>query len=163
MRIASELTTQRSQKVGADDVPASEILLNGKSTQRFVSGAVLEAAVQWENCFLLFLTDDVPYEEMLRIVLLDQQLKVVDSALIGGPYSTGSFSALSLREPNCVEFRFIGDSDWLIELLGRARLRLPFFSEPTGVYRRFGFSRHFIVRGNPRPQRAAPRVSNGGK
>jgi hypothetical protein len=159
MRIASELTIQRQQEARADEVPASEILLSGESTQRFVSGAVLEAAVQWENYFLLFLTDDVPYEEMLRIVLLDQQLNVVDSVLIGGPYSTGSFSALNLREPNHVEFRFIGDADWRVELLPQARLRLPFFSEPTGVYRAFGFSRHFIVHGNPRPQR----VGNSGK
>jgi hypothetical protein len=163
MRIANELTIQPRQDTGADVVPTSEILLNGRSTQRFVSGAVLEAAVQWENNFLLFITDDVPYEEMLRIVLLDQQLKIVDSALIGGPYATGSFSSLQLHEPNRVAFRFIGDTDWAVELLRRSRLRLPFLSEPAGVCRAFGFSRHFIVHGNPHPQDALQHVSNGGK
>ncbi len=163
VRIASDLTIQRLAETGADKAPKSEVLLNGRATGRQVAGAVLEAAIQWENFYLLFLTDDVPYEEMLRVVLLDQQLNPVDSALIGGPYSTGSFSALQLREPNRVDFRFIGGADWCIELLPRPRFRLPLFSqlrEPKGVYRAFGFSRHFIVRGNPRPQEAARHATN---
>lgn len=154
MRTAVELTTKRVDRSGDDEMPKSEILINGKSTGKLVSGMVLEAAVQWENFFLLFMTDDIPYEEMLRILLLDNQLNLIDSALIGGPYSTGSFSSLHLIEPNTVCFRFIGDTTWCVELLSRPGFRIPFISEPLGVWRSLRFSRHFIVRGNPRPQAA---------
>lgn len=153
MRIESELTLRLIDAGGDEDEPVSEILLNGQSTARRVTGAVLEGAVQWTNCHLLFVTDDVPYEEMLRIVLLDSAFSTMDSARIGSPYSSGSFSGLTLVEPNTVRFRFIGDTDWRVELLPRPQLRMPFFSEPPGVYRAFGLSRHFVVHGNPQPQR----------
>jgi len=152
MRIASELTTRLVHEAGEVERPTSEFFLHGKSTGKIISGAVLEAAVQWEDRYLLFMTDDVPFEDMLSIHLLDAQLNMLDSALIGSPYSTGSFSSLELSEPNTVRFRFIGDTLWSIELLSRPGFRVPFISEPLGVYRPFGFSRQFIVRGNPRPQ-----------
>jgi hypothetical protein len=152
MRIAKELTTKLVQGMGKGKVPTSEVLVNGTSTGKLISGAVLEVAVQWEDSYLLFMTDDVPFEEMLGIHLLDNKLNLLDSALIGGPYSTGSFSSLELSEPDTVCFRFIGDRTWTVELLSRPRFRMPFISEPPGVKRALSLSRHFIVRGNPRPQ-----------
>jgi hypothetical protein len=106
---------------------------------------VLEAAVEWGSFCLLLLTDDIPYEEMLRVVLLDADLDVVDEALIGSPYSTGSSSSLELCGPDVVSFRFIGESPWTVQLLSKRGLRLPFISEPRGVHRSFGFSRQFVV------------------
>ncbi|MDR0775624.1 MAG: hypothetical protein LBE81_03175 [Azonexus sp.] len=152
MRIASELTTKPVHGVGEDEVPTSEVLIHGTPTGKLVSGKILEAAVQWENRYLLFMTDDVPFEEMLSIHLLDAQMNALDSARIGCLYSTGTFTSLLLSEPNTVQFRFIGDTFWSIELLSRPRFRVPFISEPSGVWRSLGFSRHFIVHGNPRPQ-----------
>ena len=153
MRIASELTTRLVHDgVNKGEAPASEVLVNGVSTGNLVSGALLEAAVQWENRYLLFMTDDVPFEEMLTIHLLDAQMNVLDSASIGSPYASGSFTSLLLNEPNTVRFRFIGDTLWSIELLSHPRFRIPFISEPRGVVRHLGFSRHFIVRGEPHPQ-----------
>lgn len=152
MRMAAELTVQQVDRINIDEGPKSAILINGEATGKFVAGAVLEGSVQWMNFLLLFMTDDIPYEEMLRIVLLDDRLNLVDSALIGSPYSTGSFSSLRLVEPNSVSFRFIGDTNWCIELLPKPTFRIPFISEPPGVWRPLGFSRHFIIQGNPRPQ-----------
>ncbi|MDR2852308.1 MAG: hypothetical protein LBV61_04535 [Burkholderiaceae bacterium] len=154
MRIASELTARLARGANDDEIPESEVLVNGTSTGKRISGAILEAAVQWENRYLLFMTDDIPFEEILSIHLLDAQLNILDSALIGGPYSSGSFSSLELNEPNNVRFHFIGDTTWCIELLPRPEFRMPLISEPLGVKRHFGFSRQFIVRGNPRPQPA---------
>lgn len=154
MHIASELITKLVHETGEGEVPTSEVLINGISTGKLISGAVLEAAVQWENYYLIFMTDDAPFEEMLGVHLLDAQLNILDSALIGSPYSTGSFSSLELSEPNTVRFHFIGGTTWSIELLSRPGFRIPFISEPAGVKRPLSFSRHFIVRGNPRPQTA---------
>ena len=152
MRTADELTIKRVAPPDERDVPKSEISIEGKPTGKFVPGAFLEAAVQYDDFYLLFMTDDIPYEEALRILFLDKTLKILDSALLGGPYSTGWFSALSLEEPNTIRFRFIGDTTWSIELLSRPRFRIPFLAEPPGVHRPFGFFRHFLVRGNPRPR-----------
>ncbi len=89
---------------------------------------------------------------MLSIHLLDAGLDLLDSALLGAPYSTGSFSDLEVTGPKTVSFRFIGDTTWSVELLPRRVLRIPFVRDAPGVYRRFGFARHFIIRGNPQPQ-----------
>ncbi|MFN4118742.1 hypothetical protein [Acidovorax sp.] len=138
----------------ADDVPPQcEILRNGQPTGRRVPGAVLELAAQWQSFTLLFTTDDTPFEELLHIHLLDAELRLLDSATLGGIYSTGSFSLLASTEPDTLRFRFIGDTDWSVQVLPEAGFRVPLWSEPAGVSRPLGFSRHFIVRGQPQPER----------
>lgn len=153
MRIASEVSARRVEGEGEADSapPASEILVDGRATGRVISGALLEAAVEAGENWLLFLTDDVPYEDALSIHLLDTRWHLLDSALLGAAYCTGSFGALRLEPPDKVRFRFIGDTDWTLEILPRREFRLPFVRDATGVSRKFGFSRHFIVRGRPLP------------
>jgi hypothetical protein len=152
MRIAEELSTKILQEGNHETGPSSEVLIGGESTEKYVPGAILEAAVSWNDHFLLFMTDDVPNEEMLRVQLLNNRLDKIDSVIIGAPYSTGSFSSLELLPPDRIGFRFIGDCPWEIELLRQPGFRIPFVSEPKGVWRAFGFKRRFIVHGTPRPQ-----------
>lgn len=155
MRIADELALRSIRSTGQTDdsqVPRSEILIHGRPTGVFIEGALLEGAVAWGRSYLLFLTDDIPNEEMLRILVVDEHLRVLDSALLGAPYSTGSFAALTLCEPERVQFRFIGATLWTLTLLSRARFRWPLVSAPPGVFRRVGFRRRFIVSGNPLPE-----------
>ena len=80
--------------------PQSEIMVAGVPTGKVIAGAILTAALRWGQFVLLFLTDDVPFEDTLRMYLLDQDLTVVDSARMGAMYSTGIFSALDLTEPD---------------------------------------------------------------
>jgi hypothetical protein len=149
MRIADQIALNPISEATDALPPVSELVVSGVPTGKRVSGAILEGAVEWDSFRLLFLTDDIPHEEMLRVALLNAELDVVDEALIGGPYSTGSFSSLELCEPDAVRFRFIGGVPWTVQLLSKRALRLPFISEPRGVHRSFGFSRQFIVRGTP--------------
>jgi hypothetical protein len=157
MRIARSVSTELLPAAGAAGIPRSEILLHGARTGKLVSGAMLEAAVQWQDRHLLFMTDDVPFEDMLSIQLLDARFDLLDSALLGSPYATGSFSSLSLIEPNKVRFRFIGDTFWTVELLAVAQARLPFLSDPPGIRRPLRFYRHFRIYGQPRPEPAGSR------
>ena len=150
MRVANELTIRALSADG--DLPQSELLRDGVPVFQRVPGAVLEAAVQWQDHYLLFVTDDVPYEDFLHIILLDAQWRTVDCATLGGPYTTGSFSALSLLAPSTVRFRFIGDTDWELELLSASVFRIPLLGDPVGVTRPFGFTRRFVLRGEPKPQ-----------
>ena len=148
MRLASEISV-RSVAVHGDQPPLSEICVNSVATGQQVDGAVLESAVECDGRYLLFLTDDVPGEDQLSIHLVDGQGRLLDSARIGAMYSTGSFSGSTLREPNAVAFRFIGDADWSVEVFDKARLQMPFVAEPRGVSRPLGLRRWFRVEGRP--------------
>jgi hypothetical protein len=91
-------------------------------------------------------------EEMLRITLLDENLHALDKAVIGSMYSTGSFSLLPSDERSLVRFRFMGNTDWSVEILQEPGFRLPFLGDPRAVTRPLGFSRRFVVRGHPEPE-----------
>lgn len=150
---SSALSVARIPDLADDAPPLCEILRHGKPTGRRVPGAVLEQAAQWQSFYLLFTTDDTPFEELLHIHLLDAELDLLDSATLGGIYSTGSFSLLASAEPDTLRFRFIGGTDWSVQVLPEPGFRVPLLSEPAGVSRPLGFSRHFIVRGQPQPER----------
>jgi len=149
MNIHESLTLKRIPHESDEQAPQSEIWLNGQATHQQVPGAVLEAAVQWHDKTLLLVTDDVPYEEALRIMLLDKDMTMLDAAELGAPYSTGAFKNLLLMPPDALSFRFIGDTTWTVTLLAQPGFRLPWFTEPRGVSRPFGFQRHFVVDGQP--------------
>jgi hypothetical protein len=153
MRMAAELTTKPTRAIGEYDVPESEIWFSGRPTGKRVPGAVLEAAVRVGGDYLLFMTDDVPFEEFLRIILVDENLNVKDSARIGSMYSTGAFSDLEMLEPHSVRFQFIGGTPWTVRVLDRPQFRVPLFGDAPGVSRPIGLTRHFTVHGNPQPQR----------
>lgn len=149
MHITNQLTLILSSALTQTQAPVSQLVESGVPTGKFLYGAVLEAAIECNSQYLLFVTDDIPYEESLRIFLLDPTFDVIDSASIGAPYTTGSFSSLTLREPDTVGFRFLGETPWTVQLLTSDALRLPFVSEPFGVHRRFGFRRRFLLRRMP--------------
>lgn len=152
MRVLTSVSLQPVPQLDEDRLPQSRVLLDGVPQGPSIEGVVLEAALQWQGLYLLFVTDDIPQEDMLRITLWDQHFQPLDAAVIGAMYSTGSFKLLGPQGDDTVGFRFIGDTDWSVQVLPRPGFRLPLVSEPTGVTRPLGFSRHFIVRGDPRPQ-----------
>lgn len=152
MRLAEEVAFQRTDEQSSDGTPISNIVLNGKLTGKQVSGALLEAAIAWYDKYLLLTTDDCPFEEFLGIRLLDRDLNLLDSASLGMPYNTGSLSELALQEPDTVSFKFIGEGSWQIKLLAKPALRIPFLSEPSGVWRNFNLRRHFVVQGKLQPE-----------
>ncbi|WP_380183497.1 hypothetical protein [Kalamiella sp. sgz302252] len=122
----------------------SEVLLNGSSTGLLVAGKVPEAAVQVaDNRYLLFITDDVIFEESLNVILIDLTLGILDRLELGQQYATGSFADLCL-EANSASFRFIGDNLWTVSILTRPALRLP-FSDPAGVSRPVGFKKYLRI------------------
>ena len=151
MRAAHEVSIRRCQ--GPDDkAPTSQLLIDGVPIGRPVAGAVLEAAIACGDLLLLFMTDDTPFEESLSIHLLDRQGRLLDSARLGWPYTTGSFTALRLVNATTVCFRFFGDTDWTLQILPRPSLRIPFFPDAPGVTRSLGFKRWFAIQGKPARQ-----------
>ena len=147
---AAELASPYSETASA----RSEIVIDGHHTGAVVTGAVLEAALTWQNYRIAFFTDDIPFEEMLRIYKFDSDLKIVDRASLGAMYSTGTFAELKLQPPNVITFRFFGGIVWRVVLLAEREFALPYFSAPSGVHRQFKFFRHFRVEGKPLPESA---------
>ena len=48
-----------------------------------------------------------------------------------------------------VEFEFMGNGTWAVDVLAAPRLRLPFVPDAAGVSRPFGLHRHFTVSFKP--------------
>lgn len=140
---------------GADSAaPRSEVLLKREGTGKSVAGLVLEAAFKTEQGeYLLLTTDDTPFEEGLNIQLLDAQLDPLDAAVLGAAYKTGSFKLVRIERPAGVRFRFMGETDWTVEVFAKPRFRFPWMREATSVSRSFGLSRRFVVRGSPKRKR----------
>ncbi|TYQ02670.1 UNVERIFIED_ORG: hypothetical protein JN05_05334 [Zoogloea ramigera] len=140
----------------SEQTPSCELMIFDTPTGKILDGAVLEAALVWGDLLLLCMTDDVPYEEGLRIVLLDQDYKTLDSALIGAMYSTGVFSDLDLTEADTVRFRFFRGLVYTLTLLPQASFALPFFSDPGAVWRPFKWTRRFRIDTHPLPETGTP-------
>lgn len=143
----SEFATRLASPYSDTELATSELLVDGKPTGMIVTGAVLEAAVEWQGCRIAFLTDDIPFEDMLRIYMFDADMTLVDAAVIGAMYSTGTFAELNLQPPNALTFRFFGGTVWHMVLLAEREFCLPFFSDPSGVSRKFQFFRRFQTEG----------------
>lgn len=135
----------------SDAEPTCEVVIAGVPTGKVLQGAVFEAALKWNEYTLLFLTDDVPFEDTLNIYLLDQHLNVEDYARMYFMYSTGIFSDLDLTENDSVSFSFLGQKIWTLKLFPENRFVIPIISDPLGVHRPFGLSRRFQLSGRPLP------------
>jgi len=132
----------------------SDVVLNGTNTGIIVPGLVLEAAVQVNNeRYILFLTDDVIFEEALTIVLTDLQEGVKEIIRLGNEYSTGSFEDLSVTTDS-ITFRFIGNSLWTMKIADSPRLRLPFGSDPKGIRRDVGLKKYMTISATSAPEKA---------
>ncbi len=115
------------------ELATSLITIAGQTTQEPLEGTVLEACVQHGNRYLLFLTDDIPFEDSLHIHLLDECLNRLDTITLGTPYATGHFRNLICEDSGKITFEFFGGCEWEVIVLTKKRLRLPFASGPRGV------------------------------
>jgi len=127
-------------------VPHSEICIAGRPLGLRVPGRILEAAVELDGRYLVFLTEGVTMEELLSIHLITPEGRLVDTAAIGQIYSPGIFAGLALRPPREASFRFLGDLLWTVEVFDESRLALPMLGDAPAVTRPFGFRRVFRVR-----------------
>lgn len=148
----SEFATRLASPYTDTALARSELLLGGRSTGVIVTGAVLEAALEWQGYRIVFLSDDIPFEDMLRIYMFDADLTLVDAAVLGAMYSTGTFAELSLQPPDALTFRFFAGTVWRMVLLAKREFALPFLFDPSGVSRKFKFFRHFRIEGKPQPE-----------
>ena len=144
-----DITISAIQPPSGTTLPSCELVIGGQPSGYRVEGCILEAAIKCVGGYLIFLTDDIPYEDSLNIHLIDHSGLLQDTARIGSIYSTGSFQDLQIQQPDKVAFRFIGDTVWCVQTLPKPALRIPLVSEPAGVHRPIGFKRHFAILRKP--------------
>lgn len=125
LTLASEATGNR--------LATSFVNNGGRTSQEPLEGVVLEACVQQGERYLVFLTDDIPYGDCLRIHLLDRNLSRQDSVTLGAAYTTGNFRNLDLEEEGSLTFEFFGGNAWRVSVLSEQRLRIPYLSGSRGV------------------------------
>lgn len=145
------------QPIGTQDdttPPHSRICADGQPTDTIVAGAVREACVGSDGCYLLFMTDDIPFEDMLHIHLLDSEMQLIESAAIGAPYASGTFRSLQLGDSGAVSFEFMGGTTWTVRVWDRPRGHIPFFSDPRGVSRKLRLLSRLQIDGAPVPEPA---------
>jgi len=131
----------------------SEVLIENRATGVIIPGKVLEAAIKVDaDRYLLFVTDDIVFEEALTILLIDCSHGVLEKVVIGGAYTSGYFEGLSVSS-NSVSFRFIGDTNWTVRVSESPMIKLP-FSDPRGVKRPIGLRKYIDISANPAPARA---------
>lgn len=134
----------------------AHVLLDGVETPGVVGGVHFECAFQLAEAWLLFTTYDTPFEEGLRISLLDTAGEPVDWVELSAPYSTGRLQGVDVQDESMVLFRFWDDRPWELVVHPRPTMRLP-FPFPAGVSRRGLFhGRLSLRRTRPREGREAP-------
>ena len=132
----SERFSVEPQPYVNDTTPATvRVVLDGQPSGCIVGGEELEAAIEWEDKFLLVLNDGVFWEEGLNIHLLGADLQVLDSISMAWAYTPGIFTRLSLQAPDTIEFSFPGETRWRLRMLPERRWQLPRLAWFSGVSR----------------------------
>lgn len=142
----SEFSLKLVSEATETDSPKSQLVIDGKDVDSVIEGTVLEACVKHKDCYLLFTTNDCAYEESLSIYLLDKYYKILDSAVLVWPYSTGLFEILDITQANLIDFKFFEGKNWQVEIFSHKKVLIPYISEPCGVWRKFKFKRYFKIR-----------------
>lgn len=140
---ATEYAIRVIVESSSETVPMCEVVIAGVATKAVLEGAILKAALKWDDYVVLFISNDVPFEDSLNIYLLDRRLNVLDSASMYAAYSTGIFSNLDLSQADIVRFHFLGEGTWTLKLFPKKQFAIPGLYSPLGVHRPFAFFRRF--------------------
>jgi len=88
---------------------STSTLVNGLSKHSLkIEGCQIDGQYQLSNNrFLLFITDDVDFEQCLHILLLSETCDIIDQIDIDSAYVTGVLSLLNIRSKSEITFEFI--------------------------------------------------------
>jgi hypothetical protein len=118
---------------GSDTAPPrSELLMDGKATGISLPGVVLDAQFRCGDSFVLFTTENIPYEEALHITLLDGGLRALDHVELSHQFAAGALTDVQMGGDTQVRFSFFGGDLWELTVLGAPR-RLARGESPVGV------------------------------
>ena len=141
MRLSDRFAIQALPEADEVTPVTGRVIVDGVPSDCVLTGAVLEAAVEWGDRFVLILSDGIDWEEGLNIHLLGPDLQLLDSVSMGWPYTPGIFTKLSLHAPDTIEFSFPGETRWRVRVLSGRRWQVPRPAWFSGVSRPIGWWR----------------------
>lgn len=112
----------------------SQLLLRGKEFLPKVPGVKLEDQylLPYQR-YLIITSYDCPYEELLRIILIQQDGTRLDSATIGAPYSPGVYAEPQITESQSLRFRFDTDAKYQVLVHGKPSIMLGSLFSSNGI------------------------------
>jgi hypothetical protein len=122
---------------------APGLSLDGRRIEAPAPGRVLAAQFECGGLFLLLFTEDSPYEECLKAILLDGGGNVLDRVELANPYTPGMLTGLRVSGAESVDFGFFGDDQWRLTVLKEPKLRLV-QSPSSPIQFRGKFGRHLL-------------------
>ena len=106
MNIIDEFTINKIHRRREEVEIESCLNHQGRNTGVILLGVSLEAQFHFKDKYILFLTEDCPFEECLFIYLLDQDLNVLDRAEIFIQFTPGILGDLKIENDHEISFTF---------------------------------------------------------
>jgi hypothetical protein len=118
------------------DASVSDLWLDGRATGHSVAGRSLEAQYRTGTFagYVLFVTDNSPYEEGPHIHLLDVHGEPIEKVTLGRPYQSGIFEGVEVVGTDELRFSFQGSHRLVVRPSAKGIFRphhLQLLREPT--------------------------------
>ncbi len=159
MRRIDEFTLEKIDSESKDLEASSRLYHQGRETGRVLQGLELSAQFQGNDYYLLFLTEDCPFEEGLFIYHLDSGFKVLDRAEISNPLTPGILEDLHIENEREISFTFFSkDEKWVLSVLPQPkRVLTAGLAAPVKRPLKLGGKRYFELRFEEKSSNSAAR------
>lgn len=118
MHVIDEFTINKIHRKREEVEIESYLNHQGRNTGVILLGVSLEAQFKFKDKYILFLTEDCPFEECLFIYLLDQTFNVLDRAEISIQFTPGILGDLKIENNHEISFTFFSnDEKWTLSIL----------------------------------------------
>ena len=125
------------------ELPKAQLLWRGEPSVLVLDGVHLEHQSRIADKYLLFVTEDCPFEEGLHIYLIDDNKQVLDALEIGAPYAPGVLKNVQSMGGSAMSFSFFGEDHWRLEVRDKPALT---FNRPLSPvkYKQGALGRHWL-------------------
>ncbi len=118
VQFINDFTINKIHRKREDAEIESCLYHRGRNTGVILLGVSLEAQFKFKDKFILFLTEDCPFEECLFIYLLDQDFTLLDRAGIFIQFTPGILGDLKIENDHEISFTFFSnDEKWTMNIL----------------------------------------------
>jgi hypothetical protein len=114
----------------------SQLVFDGEPVATMVEGRLLEAQFEFGSVHVLILSDDCPYEEILHVYLLDDDLNALEHIELGTPLVSGVLRDVAIEGSDTVTFSFDGSTKYRLTVHPQPKRSIR--SLPSGARRRAG-------------------------
>ena len=116
----------------------SRMFFNGDFKHE-VEGIVLEAQYQFDDGYLIFMSYDVPFDEILHVLLLSPDFLIRDQVSLSAQHIACFFGLVGKINDRSLSFTFWDNDPIQLTVRKKSRVRNPLSSIFSNVRRPFGF------------------------